>query len=163
MLSDKELKQQKELADAKLKEDEKKAAELKAKQEADAKALTEKAKKLEEEVKKLEKEQKDRKFTSPDGVTGLAFIKAYGDDGGVWFAEGKTFAEAGVCHTKKLTERVETLEKRLKAAAAGDPDPAEFEDDDAKDARVKKVVDKLTTKIGPRLAEFAARIHLPGK
>jgi len=103
--------------------------------------------------------------TSPDGVLGKNFIEAYGQDGAVWFAEGKTFVEAQALYVTKLQERVEELETRLTAAGkdSGGEEAVDSEDAD-EDAGKMEVVKKekdLTNKVGPKLAKFAACVKLP--
>lgn len=44
---------------------------------------------------------------------GQKFLDAFGDQGGVWFAQGKTFAEATELHIAALTERNAELEAKV--------------------------------------------------
>ena len=76
---------------------------------------------------------------------GQRFLDAFGDQGGVWFAEGKTFAECRDLYTRTLEHDVQTLRAendRLKTdLAAGEDEPLTFSDADpaadeiSKDAR----------------------------
>ena len=76
---------------------------------------------------------------------GQRFLDAFGDQGGVWFAEGKTFPECRELYTRTLEHDVQTLRAendRLKTdLAAGEDEPLTFSDADpaadeiSKDAR----------------------------
>lgn len=151
-LSPEELKA-KEIEDAKLKA--KEAKELEAKEAAELKAK-------EEEEAKLAKEQVKTGLVSSDGRLGMDFIKAFGSDGAVWFTEGKSFAEASVLYTQGLEKRVKELEERIKAANLGGDEAVSFQDDEKNvtEAKAQEKVTELTTKIGPRLAQFAAAMDL---
>lgn len=120
---------------------------------------------LREEIEKeLEKEHEEKladcKLVSPDGVPAIKFKEAFGNDGSNWFVEGKTFSEASTLYTQKLEERVKVLEKRLKAAAIGDDDSVDFQDNDVEDAAIKEKAESLVPKIGPALARFAAGLKI---
>jgi hypothetical protein len=47
------------------------------------------------------------------------FIGAFGPQGGVWFAEGKTFAECRQLEIAELRQKNEILSERLKQAGGG--------------------------------------------
>ena len=98
-----------------------------------------------------------------DEITGKDFIDAFGVDGAVWYAEGKSFSEAGALYIKKLEARVKDLEGRLKSIDRGASEALESSDDndDDVDPEFQKKVTELSNRIGPRLAEFAAKIKLP--
>lgn len=121
------------------------------------------------EAQKLEEASKKKEITgapvSPDGLSGADFISAFGENGAVWFAEGKTFSEAMVCHYQKLEATVRELTERIDALKkdAGSSIPVDFDDDDddAAGKRKKNVAKKtkeLENKIGPNLAAFAANL-----
>lgn len=58
---------------------------------------------------------------------GQKFLDAFGDKGGVWFAQGKTFGEATELHIKEQAERIADLESRLAASDRGMDEPVEFD------------------------------------
>ena len=143
----------------------KKADELKLKEEKLKLKLKEaEDKKLKDNLEKKKKaDAESTQMKSSDGFTGQAFIEAYGSNGGVWFAEGKSFAEAGTLYIRKLQDRVDGLEKKLNSLDLGGDEEVEFNDDeDDPDvlARREKVAD-LSGKIGPGLAAFASSIKMP--
>lgn len=143
-------------------EEEKKAAEQKVLELAEQKKLDDEAIKL---AKKKEVDEELEKLVavtlpaSSDGTSGAKFIEAYGTDGAVWFAEGKSFAEAGALYTQKLQDRVEKLEKLLKAVDRGGKEAADFNDGD--EDKEAKVAENLSLKIGQGPATFAAGLKLP--
>lgn len=58
---------------------------------------------------------------------GPKFLAAFGDRGGVWFAQGKTFAEAQQLYIESLKSEVEQLKQRLSASRVeGEVEPVEF-------------------------------------
>ncbi len=152
---------EKEMSTENMSAEEKKAQELKLEEEKKAAELKEK------KAAELKKEETESTvMLSSDGTSGPAFIKAYGPDGGVWFAEGKSFQEAGTLYIAKLEGRVEGLEKKLTAVVEGlgDDDAIKFDDDGAEsdpNADHEKKVAGLAMKIGHRLARFAAGIKIP--
>lgn len=159
----------------------------KDKESADAAAETQKAleakkialeKKEAEQLAELEREEEKKVAakieaaastapTSPDGLSGADFIKAFGQNGAVWFAEGKTFTEATLLYTAELESRVNRLEKKLAAIKkdSGGDEALNFGDDDEEEQRTSAFVEKvkrLTIKLGSEnLAKFAAGIKLP--
>ena len=54
------------------------------------------------------------------------FHEAYGIDGLLWYAEGKTFAEAGVAYVAALKAENEALASRLASISQGESEPVEF-------------------------------------
>ena len=98
---------------------------------------------------------------------GAEFLRLFGDKGGVWFAQGKTLAEAQELFvadlqaqaTAKDAEIVE-LKTRLSALPRGAKEPVEFDAAEAtppanaKQARMRRNLPK-------GLADFAASIKLP--
>ncbi|HUX00508.1 MAG TPA: hypothetical protein VMY35_05955, partial [Phycisphaerae bacterium] len=91
------------------------------------------------------------------------FVEAFGDQGGRWFAEGMTFEQARQTYAegqaeelKRLRTENEQLKRRLEAAR-GEAEPVEFEPDDPKAARAKR----LAEKIGGNLGRVAAGMTLP--
>jgi hypothetical protein len=58
---------------------------------------------------------------------GSRFLEAFGDRGGVWFAQGKSFAEAQALYIDSLRGEVEQLKQRLSASRVeGEVEPVEF-------------------------------------
>ena len=153
-----------EMAEEQLTAEELKAKEAKVKEteakEAEAEVAKLKAKEIEKTELAKQNDLGKTELISSDGKSGLDFIKAFGDSGAVWFAEGKSYAEAATLYTQKLEERVKVLEERLKAAAIGGDDPVDFQDADTKDAAIDKRVAELAPKLGPALAKFAAGLKL---
>ena len=97
---------------------------------------------------------------------GPAFLSAFGDQGGVWFAQGKTFAE---CQTlfqqqlqtdrERLTKENEQLRTQL-AAVRGEREPVSF-GGEADIAVLNEPTAKQKAALGSGLAKFAANITLP--
>ena len=86
--------------------------------------------------------------TKPEGQR---FLDAFGERGGVWFAQGKSFAEATELHAQsqaetisKLTAEVEELQKKLDAKQTGEDEPVEFSE--------ASTEEKLSTPMGIRIA-----------
>jgi hypothetical protein len=76
---------------------------------------------------------------------GQRFLDAFGDQGGVWFAQGKSFEESQALFTKSLKERVTQLEAQLKTAKSlGEEEPAKFSEATAakKKHRVVRIAGK---------------------
>lgn len=64
---------------------------------------------------------------------GLRFLDAFGDQGGVWFAQGKTFAEATKLFVDKLKTENAELRQRLSAQQSfGEAEPVKFSSADIK-------------------------------
>lgn len=160
------------IADKQKQEAAEKLAAEKAKKEAADKLAADKlaadnlaAEKLAAE--KLAAEKLEQEAGTPPAPTGQDFLDAYGDKGGVWFAQGKTFEEAGQLHVEQLAAEVATLKNdnaalqaRIDAADLGadESEAAEFQDaeDGPADARSKQ----LALAIGPNLARVAAGMKL---
>jgi hypothetical protein len=97
---------------------------------------------------------------------GTAFLAAFGDQGGVWFAQGKSFAQ---CQTlfhqqlqadrERLTKENEQLRTQL-AASRGEREPVSF-GGDADVAVMNEPTAKQKAALGSGLARFAANITLP--
>lgn len=51
---------------------------------------------------------------------GQRFLKAFGDQGGVWFAQGLTFDEAQQRYTESLEKRVKELESKVSTSRGGE-------------------------------------------
>lgn len=58
--------------------------------------------------------------------TGQDFLDAFGDQGGVWFAQGKDFDEAMKLHVKAQADRIADLESKLAAVPRGEESPVTF-------------------------------------
>jgi hypothetical protein len=94
---------------------------------------------------------------------GHQFLAAFGDRGGRWFAEGKSFAEAQSLYlgelraeNERLTREKDELKKQL-AANRGEAAPVAYEADKLSDATVAR----LRNAVGSdSLARFAAGIQL---
>jgi hypothetical protein len=103
-------------------------------------------------------------------ASGQAFLDAFGDKGGVWFAQGKTMDEARdlfiadlKADNAALKTQVADLEKRLTAAnaAAGAAEGASFDGKDGKSAKGKGAA--LAKALPDGLAKMAENIKLPGQ
>lgn len=58
---------------------------------------------------------------------GQRFLEAFGDQGGVWFAQGRTFSEATDLYVAALKSENESLKQRLSARRGeGESEPVEF-------------------------------------
>jgi hypothetical protein len=92
--------------------------------------------------------------------TGKDFLAAFGQQGAVWFVEGKSWDEAQAAFTAGLKDENDKLKAKLAAAAFGQPTPvsAEPADDDAQSRKTAA----LANRIGGNVARFAAGIRLPG-
>lgn len=98
--------------------------------------------------------------------TGADYLAAFGDQGGVWFAQGKTFAEAQLLHTAALLASVErltaentALTAKLAAPPRGEETPVSF----SGEAEKKTVADDKFGGLTPNLARFAASLNLGNK
>jgi hypothetical protein len=97
---------------------------------------------------------------------GPSFLAAFGDQGGVWFAQGKSFAE---CQTlfqqqivgdrERLAKENEQLRSQL-SASRGEREPVSF-GGDADIAVMNEPTAKQKAALGSGLARFAANITLP--
>jgi pyruvate/2-oxoglutarate dehydrogenase complex dihydrolipoamide acyltransferase (E2) component len=105
---------------------------------------------------------------------GQKFLDAFGPQGGVWFAQGKSFAEAQALHLAAVTAENAQLKQRLASLAAdgetplsgsgiaadpaGEPAPAS-----GSAAGDPSPVNKLEMAIGSNLARVAMGIRIPPK
>lgn len=96
---------------------------------------------------------------------GQRFLTAFGDQGGVWFAQGKKFEDAQAMFTQnlrteneRLAAKVTELQTQL-TAGRGEADPLSFSsgESDSETTSVKPTV-KQEAAIGAGLAKFAANI-----
>ncbi len=63
--------------------------------------------------------------TLSDTRTGQDFLDRFGEQGGVWFAQGKSWDESIELHSKAQSERIADLERQL-TATGGELSPVEF-------------------------------------
>ena len=97
---------------------------------------------------------------------GPAFLAAFGDQGGVWFAQGKKFTECQVLFQQQLQADRERLSKENEqlrtqlAAVRGEREPVSF-GGDADIAVLNEPTAKQKAALGSGLAKFAASIILP--
>lgn len=111
--------------------------------------------------------EKPAEASEPAVSEGKRFLQAFGAQGGVWFAEGKSFDEARDLHVKALAEdnaalrsQVDDLRKQL-TAGRGEVSPVTFSAEQTED---QKAAAELTSKVGsPGLATFAASLRKPAK
>jgi hypothetical protein len=106
---------------------------------------------------------------SPDAQpnqSGTAFLAAFGDQGGVWFAQGKSFGECQtlfqqqlVADRERLTKENEQLRTQL-SALRGEREPVSF-GGEADLAPAIEPTAKQKAALGGGLARFAATIALP--
>lgn len=89
---------------------------------------------------------------------GKDFIAAFGTDGAVWFAEGKTFSEARDLYIEKIVIENKELKDRIAAANLGDTEATEACSEEEEKFNARAV--ELGGKIGPGLAKFAAGLKL---
>ena len=96
----------------------------------------------------------------PRDQDGQAFLDAFGQQGAVWFAQGKTFQQAEQLYRQQLQEENAALKQKLgqEDGPAGGADPVEFS---AEGGNTNQHADKLRTSLGDNLARFAAGIKLP--
>lgn len=88
--------------------------------------------------------EEPQKIAASEPSNGQKFLDAFGDKGGVWFAQGKSFDEATELHIEELTKENEDLKNRLSATDRGVDEPVEFAAVDAKnedDAEYQKQFD----------------------
>jgi len=83
------------------------------------------------------------------------FVDAFGEKGGVWYAEGLSFDEARERESAELKARVAELEGRLAAVDRGEEEPAEFQvgDDETPETKATK---QAAQNVGENLAPLAA-------
>ncbi len=93
---------------------------------------------------------------------GMKFLNAFGDQGGVWFAQGKTFEEAQALHFAEVVTQRDRLAKEneeLKVkltASRGEKSPLSFSPDPLDQAKPPL---KNTGNLSSGLAKFAANIN----
>jgi hypothetical protein len=94
--------------------------------------------------------------------TGQQFLDAFGDQGGIWFAQGKSFDDARQLYLSALNAELETLRKANAelqtqlTASRGEAAPISFQ---AELTAEQKAIDDLAFKVGSTgLAKFAAGI-----
>lgn len=68
---------------------------------------------------------------------GERFLEAFGDQGGVWFAQGKTFNECQELFTSSLKDENEKLRKQLASLSHGEDEPVEFSAEEKPEANHK--------------------------
>jgi hypothetical protein len=84
----------------------------------------------------------------PSSPPGKRFLDAFGAQGGVWFAEGKTFEQAQALHLAELKAENEGLRNSLAHVATCSAEPTARE---------------LVNSLGPSLGKFAAGIKFAKK
>lgn len=149
-------------------------------------SFTEKGNNMDDDKKKAEGlealEKKNAELTAklaeieknkPKAPVGKDYLDAFGEKGGVWFAEGKSFDESQVLFNAGLKKENEDIKARLAAVHKGgeDEDAPENTDGDDGDNDDKKLksrgelkmqLEKSALILSPRLTFFAAGIQLPG-
>ena len=140
---------------------------------AAAETETETEVETETETKPTEKPTTDDSALSVAGVEsvkhdGKRFLSAFGDAGGVWFAQGLTFEQAQAKFSESNLERIKKLETENKELAGklsklrGESSPVSFSTaDDASDTPAPTKQQEAA--VGPGLAKFASTIKLPTK
>ena len=105
----------------------------------------------------------------PDRASeGKRFLEAFGDKGGLWFAQGLSFEDSQAKFTAELRTENETLRKQLSGkqlAAGGDAQfgeakPLSFEPAEQPGAPAAKVT-ALQQRFGKNLGSFMAAINIP--
>ena len=107
----------------------------------------------------------------PPASSGKQFLEAFGDKGGVWFAEGKTFDEARTLFTKSLQDQIGELTGQVSAlkktnaeqaalltANRGETSPMTFSS--AEETTAPKASAPIST-LPEGSAKFAANIKMP--
>jgi vacuolar-type H+-ATPase subunit H len=126
---------------------------------------------VEAEVEETEDDSEETTSTEPveastalsRAAEGKRFLTAFGDKGGKWFAEGKTFAEAQALFTKSLQDENKALrEKNAElasklAARRGEKDPVSFSAEASEPSNPKHNV------LGPNLSKVASQVKFAGK
>ena len=116
-----------------------------------------------EEPKPVEHKPEEPK-PAEEPKLGQKFLDAFGEKGGVWYAEGKSFDEATALYVKELKSENDQLkanmgelQKQL-TASRGEQSPVSFQ---AEQPPEKKSVNELANKsLGDNLAKFAAGIKI---
>jgi len=88
--------------------------------------------------------------------TGKDFLEAFGEQGAVWFVNGKTWEEAQKLYTDGLKSEIETLKTRLQGSEFGQEKPVSFApaDDDLNE----KCQATLAAKVGNKMARIVASL-----
>lgn len=68
--------------------------------------------------------------------SGQNYLERFGDQGGVWFAQGKSWDDCLVLHEQSLKEKIRDLETKLATRQEGEESPVEFNASD--DAPAKR-------------------------
>jgi len=99
-----------------------------------------------------------------DDLNGQKFLTTFGDQGGVWFAQGKKFAECQALFSKqqkddvdRLTRENEQLRTQL-AASRGEREPVSFGGDTEVAVTGNEPSAKQKAALGSGLAKFAANV-----
>ena len=89
---------------------------------------------------------------------GKPFLEAFGEQGAVWFAGGKSFEEAQGLYMELLETRVKELEQRLSAVDRGEDDPVSFVEAPERAETATREAG-LRLRIGENLAKLAANMR----
>lgn len=110
-------------------------------------------------------EEAAQPVTAPVEATALSegkrFLQAFGAQGGVWFAEGKTFAEAQELHFASIVSERDTLKQKVTELSAqlaetrGEKEPISFSVDNAPAVKPEP---KQFAHLGDGLGKFADSI-----
>jgi len=99
---------------------------------------------------------------APDGAgpaPGQRFLDAFGDQGGVWFAQGRSFEEAQALCVADMRAENEKLKARLASVDRGEQDPVTFQADPASGSpETDSKAARLRQNLGENLATFATGI-----
>lgn len=97
---------------------------------------------------------------------GQKFLGAFGEKGGVWFAQGKTYAEAQALFQAEISaenDRLKTENAELKSklsAGRGESSPVKFEADSSQKSDNESAIGEFVPKVGANLAKFAAGVRI---
>lgn len=98
-------------------------------------------------------------------AAGREYLEEFGERGAVFFAEGRTLAEARLCFASELKAENERLRKQLEHLSdkldRGEVTPAGFSG--AKSANSDELTKLAGKTSGEGIAKFAASIKLPGQ
>lgn len=95
---------------------------------------------------------------SGDPNPGQRFLDAFGEQGGVWFAQGKSFDEARSLYIEQLEAKVTLLETKLQAVDRGAEEPADFQVGDDDGDEISLEARKLSPQLGAERARKAALV-----
>jgi hypothetical protein len=108
---------------------------------------------------------RDTRMSAEAPVDGKKFLEDFGPQGGVWYAEGKTYKEARKLHIAGLKSQVDALSKEnadLKTKLSrGEVEPVTFSTGKSADEKQHADLKQKTGSDG--IAKFAASIKLPGQ